>query len=167
MSQPAGRSADHSRNELIALLNIPEHLTRDYKAPGLGKTIGLRVYYSKYKACLEAQEVLNGMVKSGTWSGKKPTTITIIELFASKTTWFTYVVPGFADINNFPLLKEWLEDEEGCPTDLDVWGKAKSTYTFADLKEEKERRANKGKKKDDKVVGAVTDRARKHKKRAM
>ena len=65
-----------------------------------------------YKACLEAQEALSRMVKAGTWPGKKPTIITIIELFAFKSTWFTYVVPGFADINNFPILKEWLEQGE-------------------------------------------------------
>ena len=89
MSEPAGRSTDHSRNELIALLNIPEHLTRDVKA------VGIRQYYARYKAFLEAQETLSKMLKAGTWPGRKPTVITIIELFASKSTWFTYVAPGF------------------------------------------------------------------------
>lgn len=160
MSEPAGRSTDHSRNELIALLNIPEHLTRDVKA------VGIRWYYARYKAFLEAQETLSKMLKAGTWPGRKPTVITIIELFASKSTWFTYVAPGFGDINNFPILKEWLEEGEGCPSDLDVWGKVKSSYNFADLKDEKERQVNKGKKKDEKDGGEkVVDKARKHKKK--
>ncbi|KAF8328736.1 hypothetical protein F5887DRAFT_897429, partial [Amanita rubescens] len=149
VSVKAGKStaAEHSKNELITLLNIPEQLTREVSS----KALGIRQYYARYKCCLEAQQVLDQKVGAGTWPGKRPTAITIIELFASKSTWFAYVVPAFSDINNFPVLKEWLENEVGSPTDTEVWGKRKATYTFADLKDEKGRRGNgeKGKNKRD------------------
>lgn len=147
VSVSTGKSAEHSKNELIALLNIPEHLTRETNS----KALGIRQYYSRYKACLDAQQTLAERVNSGTWPGRKPTATTIIELFASKSTWFAYVVPGFSDINNFPVIKEWLEGQVGCPSDVEIWGKRKGTYTFVDLKEEKERRGNnidKGKSRD-------------------
>lgn len=153
VSAPAGKSAEHSKKELIALLNIPEHLTREHS-----KALGLRQYYARYKAGLEAQQTLNEKIEAGTWPGKRPTGINVIELFASKSTWFANVVPAFSDINNFPVLKEWLEGGVGCPTDTEVWGKRKATYTFADIKDEKERRgrgdmhkrgSNKGKNKKD------------------
>jgi hypothetical protein len=151
VSAPAGKSgaAEHSKTELISLLNIPEQLTREASS----KALGIRQYYARYKGCLEAQQALDEKVVAGTWPGKRPTAITIIELFASKTTWFAYVVPSFSDINNFPEIKEWLENEVGCPTDAEIWGKRKTIYTFVDLKDEKERRGKgeKGKNKKDNV----------------
>jgi hypothetical protein len=40
----------------------------------------------------------------------------------------------FSKVSNHPLLMEWLENEpEDCPSDLDVWGVQKSSYTFKDL----------------------------------
>ncbi|KAK2465440.1 hypothetical protein APHAL10511_002794 [Amanita phalloides] len=160
-------SAQHSKKELITLLNIPEHLTIDIK----GKNIGIREYYSRYRACLEAQSTLSEKIQAGTWVGKRPNNATIIQLFTSKTTWHTYIVPAFSDINNFPVLKQWLEGEDGCPTDIDIWGKEKNTYTFAELKEEKERRSKKPekgkKKKVDKGEGSSSrgTAERKHKRR--
>jgi hypothetical protein len=126
-----------SKVELIALLSVPEHLT---VIKDDGKVTGIRSYYAKYKACLEAQETLREMCGAGTWPGKRPTNISVIQLFVSKTNWFSYLVPAFSDINNFPVIKGWLEGEDGCVTDLELWGKEKATYTFADLQQEKERR---------------------------
>ena len=163
MSVAAGTSAEHSKNELIALLNIPDHLTREVNSEALG----VRQYYARYKACLEAQQTLNEKLEAGTWPGKRPTAITIIELFASKSTWFTYVVPSFSDINNFPVIKEWLEGEVGCPADTEVWGKRKVTYNFTDIKEEKKRRGDKGKNKEvDNGEGPSKLPKKSHKRRA-
>ncbi|KAK2465443.1 hypothetical protein APHAL10511_002797 [Amanita phalloides] len=70
-------SAQHSKKELITLLNIPEHLTIDIK----GKILGFREYYSRYRACLEAQSTLSEKIQAGTWVGKRPNNATIIQLF--------------------------------------------------------------------------------------
>lgn len=129
-------TAELSKEALVALLNIDEKLVTD------SKNIGIKQHYERYKACLEAQQNVNEKFQAGTWPGKKPTSGSIIHLFASKTTWFTYMVPAFCDINNYPDIKEWLEGQDGCPTNLDIWGKDKLTYTFSELKEVKERRNN-------------------------
>jgi hypothetical protein len=132
-----------SRKELISLLHVPEHLTTH------SKNLGIKQHYVRYKACLEAQQILNEMVRAGSWPGKKPTENAIIELFGSKTYWFTYVKPAFKNINNFPVLKDWLEDE-GVLSDMEVWGKQKSFYTFIDLMELKKRDVDKGEKENKK-----------------
>jgi hypothetical protein len=142
-----------SNTELVSLLNIPEQLAQPIK------NAGLRINYAKYKACLQAQETLVQKIKQGTWpaDAKKPTNTNIIELFVSRTYWHQYVKPAFHDISQYPLIKEWLEDTEGGPADVDVWGKEQNSYSFADLQKEKERRnlnqQKKGKKKDDDNVG--------------
>lgn len=153
VSKVVGKSGDLTKKELIALLNIPEHLAQNIKHAGL------KVNYAKYKACLQAQDTLNQMISQGTWPAgvKKPTNSSIIETFVSRTYWHTYMTPAFQDINQYPLLKEWLENTDGGPSDADVWGKVQNNYGFADLQKEKERRQQqakgKGKKKDDKDTG--------------
>jgi hypothetical protein len=149
VSKAAVKSGDLSKKELVALLNIPEHLAQNIK------NAGLKVNYAKYKACLQAQDTLSQKIKQGTWPAgiKKPTNTNIIELFVSRTYWHTYMTPAFHDISHYPPLKEWLENEDGAPADVDVWGTVQNNYSFADLQKEKERRKQqtkgKGKKKDE------------------
>jgi hypothetical protein len=132
-----------SRNELIAVLNIPELLTRYVKNPGL------RANYAKYKACLAAQDTLAKKRKDGSWPEgiKRPTATEIVEIFMSKSYWHKYITPAFHDISHYPLIQEWLEDLENGPSDEEVWGGVQTSYGFNDLTKEKERRQqqNKGK----------------------
>ena len=156
-SKAVGKAGNVSKNELIALLNIPEHLTQPFKNPGL------RVNYARYKACLMAQETLNQKIRGGTWPAdtKKPTMTQIIELFVSKTYWHKYMNPGFNDIAHYPIVKEWLEDMEGGPDESEVWGTVQTSYSFADLQREKERRQQqtKGKGKGKAVIKGTTDKS--------
>ncbi|KAM6489956.1 hypothetical protein JOM56_002878 [Amanita muscaria] len=164
VSQAAVSSGDLSKKEFVALLNIPEHLAQPIK------NAGIRVNYAKYKACVQAQETLRQKLKDGTWpaGNKRPTATTIIELFVSRTTWHSYMTQAFHDISHFPLLQEWLEGNEGGPTDAEVWGTVQNSYNFTDLQKEKahrqqqmkgkgkkkeEDKAGKGKKKDGDIVG--------------
>ena len=153
VSKGIGKSGDLSKKELIALLNIPEHLAQNIK------NAGLKVNYAKYKACLQAQDTLSQKIKQGTWPAgvKKPTNSNIIEVFVSRTYWHTYMTPAFHDISHHPLLKDWLENSDGGPTDAAVWGKVQNNYSFADLQKEKEHRQQqakgKGKKKDEQHAG--------------
>jgi hypothetical protein len=167
VSKAIGQQGDLSKNELIALLNIPEHLAKPIKSAGL------RVNFAKYKACLQAQDTLGQKIRDGSWPEgvKKPTSTIIIELFVSRSYWHTYMTPAFHDISHYPLLKEWLEDLEGGPSDADVWGIVQTSYGFSDLQKEKERRQqSKGKgkvvkkdnvKKDNEHVGPKKKRAKK------
>jgi hypothetical protein len=128
-----------SNSELIALLDVPENLARPMR------NAGLRINYAKYKACLQAQEVLNQKLKDNTWPQgvKKPAASDIIKLFVSRSQWHEYMTPAFSNINDFPIIKDWLEDTEDSPSDADVWGLSKATYNFSDLQREKDRRTAK------------------------
>lgn len=142
---PSDSNRTLEQQDLVDLLGIPEGLTKQVNNPGL------RLQYARYKACIAAQHTVLQKVKEGTWPGRKPANQEIIKFFVSKTTWHGYLSPAFSDISDYPLLKDWLEGEEGGPSDEEVWGVSKSNYTFGDLKEEKERRKKartaKGKKK--------------------
>jgi hypothetical protein len=130
-----------SKKELVALLNIPEQLAQPMKNPGL------RLNYAKYKACIMAQDTLRQKIKDNTWPEgvKKPTSTNIIELFVSRSFWHHYMTQAFHDIAHYPLLKDWLENIEGGPTDEEVWGTIQSSYGFSDLQKEKERRQQQAK----------------------
>ena len=136
LSKAATKQGDLSKNELIAILKVPEHLAQTQKNPGL------KLNYAKYKACLIAQDTLRQMIKDGTWPDdiKKPSATNVIELFVSKSYWHHYMTPAFHDIAHYPVLQEWLEDEKDGPADEDVWGTAMLSYTFSDLTKEKARR---------------------------
>jgi hypothetical protein len=164
VSEAIGQTGNLSRNELIALLNIPEHLAKSIKGAGL------RVNFAKYKACLTAQETLDQKIKEGSWPDgvKKPTSAMIIQLFVSKSYWHSYMTPAFQDISHYPLLKEWLEGLEGGPSDADVWGVEQTSYGFNDLQREKERRKQQTKSKGKatkKDTGSVPQGEQKKKKK--
>ena len=160
-----------TKGALIAALETPIHLTvRDGDA-------SLQFAYRKYKAYLEAQRLLDSKCVEGKWLGKKPTNTEVVELFVGKSMFYQYYRRGFGNINDFPKMVEWLEGGEGAPSDLEVWGMERSTYTFSDLFEycevHKDGKVKKGKKKDDggenkadskKKKGEDDDGPRKHKK---
>jgi hypothetical protein len=143
------------REELLALLGIPAHLTeRD-------KNHSLQDYYAKYQACLKAQQLLDKSSAEGKWPGKKPTSTEIVELFVSKSMWHSHFKHAFSNINNHPSMVKWLEGGEEGPTNLEAWGfeKAHATYNFSDLfsylddarkdgKNRKGKKGGKGKKKE-------------------
>ena len=154
----------------MAALDIPPHL-----AVRVGD-VSLQLAYQKYKAYLDAQRNLDAKSVSGTWIGKKPTNTDLVELFVGKSMFYKYYKRGFGNINNFPLMMEWLEGGEGAPSDLDVWGVERSSYTFGDLfeyfEENQDGKVKKGKKKDSggekadpkKKKGGDYDGSKKHKK---
>jgi hypothetical protein len=163
--QESAATRKMSREELIALLNVPEHLAQSIKNPGL------RTNYAKYKACLDAQEVLNQKFNKdkSPWPAdiKKPTLTDVIELFVSRSYWHSYMTKGFHDINHYPIIKEWLENKEDGPSDEDVWGTTQSSYNFTHLQNEKKRRneQKKGKQKATKKGEISGDDGKKNKKK--
>ena len=140
MSTPAA-SALASKEAILALLGIPTHLCdrSDHS---------LHVSYQKYKAHLEASHTYDRMIADGSWTGKKLFAVDFIELFVSKSFWHSHVKKYFSRVANHPLLVAWLENiPEDRPSDLEVWGMEKSSYTFKDLDAFLQQAAGKGKKK--------------------
>jgi hypothetical protein len=127
---------------------------------------GLQISYKKYKAYLEACSTYEQMVGDGQWTGDKLSAVDLIELFVSKSFWHSHVKKCFSQVSNHPLMIEWLENGEGGPSNVDVWGVEKSSYTFKDLKGYLEKAKEKGKGKDKKKVKVAADKGKKkdHKK---
>ncbi len=73
------------------------------------------------------------MTCNGTWTIKRPTETGVVELFVGKTMWHQKVRKYFSKVAQYPMMLEWLKDEEGALPDIDVWGEEKSSYTFTDL----------------------------------
>lgn len=111
----------------MTLLEIPSHLTNRAEK-------NIHFAYQKYKVFLQACQNLTRRTSEGTWPGKKPSTIDIVELFCSKSMWFSHYKPAFSKVSNYPLMIKWLENEEDKPSDLEAWGVEKGSYTLTDLK---------------------------------
>jgi hypothetical protein len=119
------------KDKLIAVLEIPLELT-DHKDPNLGYA------WQKYKACLAAVKTCNTLWDSGKLKGvfdKKPTQADIVGVFKGKTQWHLTYSKAFPRVSNFPQMVSWLEDQSDKLSDLELWGVAKSGYTFSDLME--------------------------------
>lgn len=155
-----GLPAQLSPAELVAILNIPGHLTDK-------DDTSLKAYYQKYKACLQAQHTVDDMTSKGQWPAqRKPNLTDVVKLFVSPSMWHSHV-KKLARVPDYPMMQEWLEGGEGAPDDLTVWGYTKQNgYNFMDLKgyfeKQDEKAASKGKKKQQK--GADDDGGSKQKK---
>jgi hypothetical protein len=112
--------------DIVTLLGIPLDLTNR-------NNNSLRVAYEKFVAHARAFKTMQLMVSQGTWKRKRLTGTELVELFVSKSMWFRYFSPNFSKVSNFADMILWLEDDDGCPSDLAVWGFEKSTYNFKDL----------------------------------
>ncbi|KAF8890349.1 hypothetical protein BD779DRAFT_1671307 [Infundibulicybe gibba] len=92
--------------------------------------------YSKYLAYHEAREKYLKLVNAKRWPLDPVRQTELIELFVSKTTWHKSYPRAFAHVGRFPDLLQWLQEvkeEDGGPSDVEIWGELKPSYTFADL----------------------------------
>jgi len=111
----------------MTLLEIPSHLTNRAER-------NIHFAYEKYKAYLSATQTLSTRISEGTWPGKKPSSTNLIEIFLSKSMWFSHYKPAFSKVSNYPLMIEWLENRDDKPSDLEVWGVEKAYYSLTDLR---------------------------------
>jgi hypothetical protein len=165
MSTPAttgSGTSSGSKEAILSLLGISGHLCdrSDHS---------LHISYQKYKAHLEATQTYQRMVADGSWTGNKLHAVDFIELFVSKSFWHSHIKKYFSKVSDHPLMIEWLENSADRPSDLDVWGLEKSSYTFKDLDMYLQQAARKGKKKvkGDKEKGDKKDGHKKTKKHVM
>ena len=64
---------------------------------------------------------------------RKPTSEQVIETMESKTYWYQYIRRYFPHVSAYSEMVAWLENAEGAPSDLEVWGVEKAQYAFVDL----------------------------------
>ena len=84
--------------------------------------------------------------------GDKLSAVDIIQLFVSKSFWHSHYRRLFPRVSNHPVLVEWLEHGQDCPSNLEVWGFEKPNYNFKDLEAYLDKKREKGK-------GKVTENA--------
>jgi benzoyl-CoA reductase/2-hydroxyglutaryl-CoA dehydratase subunit BcrC/BadD/HgdB len=112
-----------AKEELIAALEINcELCDEDITDKGI---IGA---YAKWKAINIAYKKMQAM----TWNGSKPTYGAIISLFVSTSMFYSHY-KYFNDAVKHPEMLEWLEERPDGPSNIDIWGREKSHYTFVDL----------------------------------
>src|SRR5262245_53614565 len=93
------------QKQLKSLLNIPESLTT------WGRSNDLHLAYAKYKGVLKAWSDMQRMKIDGTWTLGKVSTDALIELFVSKTVWYTYYIKLFPQVARWTHLAQWMEND--------------------------------------------------------
>jgi hypothetical protein len=127
ISQTAPQASGSTTTEslaqrLVCVLEIPPHLV------GSGK-VNLQMSYQKYLAFLQAKNKLETVG----WQGKKPMQVDLIQLFASKSYFFSHHKKFFPKVAAYPELDAWLREKEDRLSNVEVWGVEKAIYTFEDL----------------------------------
>lgn len=145
-------------NQIIDLLNIPKALTIR------PKVVDLRFAYAKYEGYLKAQADMYRMITAGTWPLKSLTTDELIEIFVSKSVWHANYSKLFPKVKDHSDLVRWLLNDEGAPSNVDVFGVAKQVYTFKDLQAFLDTTSSRVEKR--KARGSVGESSRKKEKKA-
>ena len=117
------------QKQLMVILNIPESLT------ARGRGSDLRLAYAKYKGVLKARTDMQQMKVDGTWSLGNVSTDTLIEIFVSKTVWYSYYTKLFPRVAKWLDLLKWMDNEPDAKSSYDIWGTEKASYSFQELKE--------------------------------
>lgn len=116
------------KDEFAALLKID--------SAQLAKSDGtLTGAYAKYKEYIKTDGKLKQLVSESKWPAgyKHYTMVDLIEVFAPRSTWYeTYRI--FNRVASHPTMRDWLENGNNRPEDIDVWDEVKTHYTFVDLK---------------------------------
>jgi L-rhamnose mutarotase len=99
------------------------------------KDSSLQMHYQKYCAYQSAWAQIQRLNKKHQWPYPQFLKTELINLFGRRGMWNSHTVKGMQDIAQFPDMQKWLErgKDELEPTDEEVWGIAKSQYTFVDL----------------------------------
>jgi hypothetical protein len=113
--------------ELRQYLDIPSFLAERSER-------SLHFSYQKYKTFLITVKTLNEKWKDGVLSyERKPSQEHIIKTMQLKTFWYDYIHKYFTKVGEHPDMVAWLENNDDAPSDIEVWGVEKKSYSFGDL----------------------------------
>ena len=157
MSESIGGPSKLSKEDKDLLL---EYLGIDSDLPALGPP-GLCSAYQKFKAIINATPKVMGLARDAEWKAQFgdthpwiPTIVHFIDIFVAKTQFYQFWKPLFLQAQEYPDMKDWLNQHKDCLSTEDLWNEDSTrTLTFTDLKrwlEEKNREADvkrKGKRK--------------------
>ena len=128
--------SDSHKEALLSFLGISLEL------PSLSDS--LRNTYKKYQACIAASQPIKGLRSSDAWAehleqfGLEPWVplyIDLLNVFISKTQFYSTWQTPFKRVQKFSQMIEWLENDDNCPSDSDIWAEKKhpDDYSLADL----------------------------------
>lgn len=149
IAKPRPEHLNNLAQDIINILEIPHHLLSR-------NNVSFCQAYQKYVAIHETQSRIDQMWKDGVWKLEKPGVQQVIEIFVSKTSYFSNYHKTFPLISNYPQMQQWLEGGEDAPSDMDTWGFVK-TVTFQDLKEFLKRKAEESSRKGKRKAKVISD----------
>lgn len=118
---------------LAERLGIPDHVTVRLRH------VPLPHAYLRYKEFNIAHNKLKTMITNGTWTGKPPLKRDLMEVFARKSSFYKDNIAVFKQVYQYPDLVQWLEEDEDALTGTELFGVAKQSYTFRDVRDYLER----------------------------
>jgi hypothetical protein len=145
LSEHIGGPSKLSKEDRDLLL---EYLGIDIDLPSLGPA-GLRSAYQKFKAITNASPKVMGIAKDAEWKAQFddahpwiPTIVHFIDIFVAKSQFYQIWKPLFLRAQEYPIMKDWLNQHKDRLSTKELWNEDSRTLTFADLKkwlEEKDR----------------------------
>jgi hypothetical protein len=121
---------DSYQMQIINLLNIPALLTICPKG-----SVDVHLAYTKYQGYLQAHSDMLRMLSDGSWTLKRPSSDELVEVFVSKSVWHANYSKLFPKARGFPAVLKWLEHGHDLPSNMDIFGVEKQSYSFRDLRE--------------------------------
>jgi hypothetical protein len=84
--------------------------------------------YAKYLALHNTSTTITRMSLAGTWKHRLPTSDDIIEVFMSKTAYFSNHKKIFPLVPKYPAMEKWLLAQDDSPSDAEIWKYDKPTF---------------------------------------
>lgn len=136
-SEVTGPSKLSSANKSLLL----EYLGIDRELASLDKT-GLQSAYQKFKAIINATPTVMGLSKDAEWKSQFddgaawiPNIVDFIHIFIAKTQFYQVWKPTFLRAEEYPDMRDWLNEEEDCLATEDLWElRGSRVLGFPDLK---------------------------------
>ena len=118
-----------------------DYLGIDTELPSL-EASGLQSAYQKFKAITNATPKVMALGKDAEWKSQfddgavwVPSIITFIDIFIAKSQFYQTWKPLFLRAQEYPDMKDWLDEYEDCLSTEDLWGiKTTRALGFPDLK---------------------------------
>lgn len=138
-----------ARDNLLQFLQIDRHLAE------LGS--GLRENFAKYKEISRVTRTVETLRANRNWRQHlekagipfwTPTIVSFISIFIGKSQYYNKWRPLYVRaVKSHPTLVAWLNEDDDCLPDEELWGEVKETYVLADMQAWLDKRKHLEKKK--------------------
>jgi len=135
---PSGLSIKH-KEALLTFLHIPT------KLPSQDPT-SVHAAYAKFKILVSLSKQMSNLWSNQEWTDHLeefgienwfPVFADLANIFIAKSQFYASWKPSFKKVQSYPKMVAWLNDEEDCDSDSELWGETKDAddYSLGDLKD--------------------------------